>query len=299
MDRKKIVGSICGIMAAVCYGTNPLGALNLYGEGMATGQVLFYRFALAWVVMAVVMAVRRESLRLSWKEFGVVTALGLLFIGSSLTLYISFTMMAAGVASTILFTYPVMTAVIMVLVFGEKMGWRTIFALVLSLAGVVLLYWGDGGERLPVIGVILVLASALTYALYIIVVDRSKITLSSFKINFYVLFYCAAGMAAYALISGQGLILPPSGKAWFWVGWLAVVPAIMALCLMVYSAKYIGSTATAIIGALEPLTAVVIGVAVFGEAFGLRLAVGIVLIVGAVVLTVLKATGSERKKCKN
>ena len=289
MNSKKLIGSVCGILAAVCYGTNPLGALNLYQKGMATNSVLFYRFGLAWVIIAAVIAIRRESVKVTRKEFAVVTALGVLFTFSSLTLYESFNMMAAGVASTILFTYPVMTAVIMALFFKERTTWQTVVALVLSVAGVAVLYWTGGtAGTLPLWGVVLVLISALTYALYIIVVDRSDIHLSSFKINFYVLFYCAMGMVIYTLVSGQTLMLPPSGRAWFFVGWLAVVPAIMALSLMVYSAKYIGSTATAIIGALEPLTAVAIGIGLFGEPFTMRLVVGIVLILGAVVLTVVR-----------
>ena len=289
MDRsKKFIGSVCGILAAVCYGTNPLGALNLYAEGMATNSVLFYRFGMAWVIIAAVMAIRRENVRVSRKEFLTLTILGVLFTFSSLSLYESFNLMAAGVASTILFTYPVMTAVIMATVFKERITWQTVAALLLSLAGVATLYWSDGGGTLPVWGVVLVLVSALTYALYIVVVDRSDLRMSSFKINFYVVFYCALGMLVYTLVSGQTLVLPPSGRAWFFVGWLAVVPAIMALSLMVYSAKYIGSTATAIIGALEPLTAVAIGILVFGEPFGLRLVFGIALILAAVVLTVLK-----------
>ena len=290
MERKKFVGSVCGILAAVCYGTNPLGALNLYHEGMETGSVLFYRFGLAWLIIAIVMLVRRESVRVSKKEFAVVTVLGVLFTFSSLTLYVSFRMMAAGVASTILFTYPVMTAVIMATVFKERITWHTVVALVLSLAGVVTLYWSDASGTLPIWGVVLVLVSALTYALYIIVVDRSDLRMSSFKINFYVLFYCALGMVIYTVVSGQTLVLPPTGRAWFYVGWLAVVPAIMALSLMVYSAKYIGSTATAIIGALEPLTAVAIGIGLFGEPFTMRLVAGIVLILGAVVLTVVRTS---------
>ena len=288
MKRQKLIGSVCGILAAVCYGTNPLGAINLYHEGMATGPVLFYRFGLAWVIIAAVMALRHESVKVTTKEFMALSALGLLFTFSSLTLYVSFTMMAAGVASTILFTYPVMTAVIMATVFKERLTWQTVVALVLSLAGVVTLYWSDDKATLPIWGVILVLVSALTYALYIIVVDRSHLHMSSFKINFYVLFYCALGMVIFSTLSGQTLMLPPSGRAWFFVGWLAIVPAIMALSLMVYSAKYIGSTATAIIGALEPLTAVAIGLCLFGEHFSLRLVAGIILILAAVVLTVLK-----------
>ena len=289
--NKKFVGILCAIGAAVCYGTNPLGALNLYAEGMNTPSVLFYRFGLAWVIIAVVMLFkavgRRESLKLSWREFGTLSALGLLFIGSSLTLYLSFHHMPAGVASTILFTYPVMTALIMTLFFHERVRLATVASILLSLAGVLLLYWSDAGGTLSLAGVVLVLVSALTYALYIIVVDKSPLAMSSFKINFYVLFYCAAGMALFALLSGQPLQLPPTPRAWLWVGWLAIVPAIMALVMMVYAAKYLGSTPTAILVALEPTTAVLIGIFVFGEPFGPRLLVGIVLILAAVTIIVL------------
>lgn len=291
----KVFGTICGTLAAVCYGTNPLGALKLYAQGMQTSSVLFYRFGLAWVILAVVMLIRAlprkgrrvETLRVTRKEFGVLSALGVLFIFSSLTLYLSFHVMDAGVASTILFTYPVMTAAIMALFFHEKTNWITISSIVLSFIGVALLYWGDGTTKLPIGGVVLVLISALTYAVYIIVVNRSQLKMSSFKINFYVLFYCALGMLVYSFLAGEPLMLPQNATSWFYVGWLAVVPAIMALTLMVYAAKLIGSTATAILGALEPLTAVLIGVFVFDEDFSLNLLIGIVLILVAVTMIVV------------
>lgn len=291
--NKKLIGTLCAVGAAVCYGTNPLGALNLYAEGMNTPSVLFYRFGLAWLIVAVVMLFRRESLKVDRREFFTLTALGVLFIFSSLTLYLSFHLMPAGVASTILFTYPVMTAAIMAVFFRERIRTGTIMSIILSFAGVLLLYWSDGGGTLHIGGVALVLVSALTYALYIIVVDKSPLAMSSFKINFYVLFYCAAGMALFALLSGQPLQLPPTPRAWLWVSWLAVVPAIMALVMMVYAAKYIGSTPTAILGALEPTTAVLIGVFVFAEPFTLRLLLGIVLILAAVTIVVL-AKGNKR-----
>ena len=291
---QKFIGTICAIGAAVCYGTNPLGALNLYAEGMNTPSVLFYRFGLAWVIIAIVMLLKKESLRVNRREFLTLTALGVLFIFSSLTLYLSFHHMPAGVASTILFTYPVMTAVIMGLFFKERMTLSIATSIALALVGVLLLYWGDTGGTLSILGVILVLVSALTYALYIIVVDKSPLAMSSFKINFYVLLYCALGMAAYALVSGQPLMLPPTPKAWLWVSWLAIVPAIMALVMMVYAAKYIGSTPTAILGALEPTTAVIIGVTVFNEPFTMRLLTGIILILAAVCIVVLRK-GSKKE----
>ena len=261
--NKKLIGILCAIGAAVCYGTNPL-ARFLYAEGMNIPSVLFYRFGLAWVIVAVVMMFRKESLRVNRREFLTLTALGVLFILSSTTLYTSFNLMPSGIASTILFTYPIMTAAIMTLVFRERLTLLTVVAIALSLVGVALLSFNDDGTTFSLLGIVLVLISALTYALYIIVVDKSPLQMSSFKINFYVLFYCALGNVVYALLIGQPLMLPPSPTAWFWVSWLAVVPAIMALVMMVYAAKYLGSTP-----------------------FSLHLLLGIVLILAAVTMVVL------------
>lgn len=285
-SNKKVFGTICGILAAMFYGTNPLGALKLYEQGMNTNSVLFSRFSMAWIIISIILIIRKESLKVSRREFGVLTALGLLFTASSMTLYFSFHYIAAGVASTLLFTYPIMTAVIMGAIFKEKAGFKTIVAIILSLVGVLLLYWtGEGGEALNTLGVVLVLVSALTYAIYIIVVNRCPLEMSSFKINFYVVLYCAIGMAVFAWLTGQPLRLPHNAVSWFYATWLAVVPATLSLVLMVYASKYIGATPTAILGALEPLTAVVIGIFVFNEPFGLRLAIGIVLILSAVIIT--------------
>ena len=284
-SNKKVFGTICGILAAVFYGTNPLGALKLYEQGMNTNSVLFSRFSMAWIIVSIILIIRRENLKVTKREFGTLTALGLLFTASSMTLYFSFKYIAAGVASTLLFTYPIMTAVIMGLCFKEKAGLKTIVAIILSLVGVLLLYWSDAGGALNTLGVILVLVSALTYSIYIIVVNRCPLEMSSFKINFYVILYCAVGMAVFAWLTGQPLRLPHNAVSWFYAGWLAVVPATLSLVLMVYASKNVGATPTAILGALEPLTAVLIGIFVFNEPFGSRLAIGIVLILSAVVIT--------------
>lgn len=288
MNRKAFIGTVSGIAAAVCYGTNPLGALKLYGEGLTTNTVLLYRFGFALLLITAILLFRRESLRVTAQEFKALSGLGLLFAVSSMTLYSSFRYISAGIASTILFVYPVMTAAIMALFFKERITATTVSSILLSLVGVALLYWGDSGGALSTIGVLLVVLSALTYAVYIIVVDRSHLHMSAFKINFYVLLYCVAGNLVYSLVAGMPIQPLHNATCWFYVGWLSVVPTIFALVLMVYAAKYIGSTPTAILGALEPLSAVMIGIFVFGESFTLRLAMGILLILGAVLLIVLR-----------
>ena len=274
-------------MAAVCYGTNPLGALPLYEEGVNTSSVLFLRFSIATLILGVVMIANRKSFAVTRGELTTMASLGALMAVSSLTYYQSFRYMDAGIASTILFVYPVMVAVIMATFFREKVTATTITSIVLALAGIGLLYRGDAGISLSMTGVMLVMVSSLTYAVYIVIVNQSEIRMSIVKLTFYVLLICAMCLFAYSFTSSDlHLMLPPSPRAWFFACWLGLVPTVLSLLFMTIAVHEVGATPTAIMGALEPLTAVAIGVMMFGEAFTFRLCIGIVLILAAVLLIV-------------
>jgi len=281
-------GIICGILAAVCYGTNPFGALPLYEEGVNTSSVLFYRFSMAVLMLAAMLFVEHKSFRVSSGEMKTLASLGLLFAASSITYYQSFRFMDAGIASTILFVYPVMVAVIMATFFREKVTASTVIAIILALVGIGLLYRGDTGMSLSTTGVLLVMVSSLTYAVYIVVVNQSSIRMSSLKLTFYVLLTCMLSLLAYSFTSSDlHLMLPPSPRAWFFACWLGLVPTVLSLVLMTIAVHEAGATPTAIMGALEPLTAVAIGVMVFDESLTLRLGIGIVLILLAVLFIVM------------
>jgi len=240
------------------------------------------------LMLAVMLLVERKSFRISGRELKTLGSLGLLFAASSITYYQSFRFMDAGIASTILFVYPVMVAVIMATCFRERVTASTVTAIILALAGIGLLYRGDAGVPISATGVLLVMVSSLTYAVYIVVVNQSSIRMSSLKLTFYVLLICMLSLLAYSFTSPDlHLMLPPSPRAWFFACWLGLVPTVLSLVLMTVSVHEVGATPTAIMGALEPLTAVAIGVMVFDESLTFRLVVGIVLILSAVLLIVL------------
>jgi len=284
--QSKLKGYLCGIGAAVCYGTNPLGALYLYEDGINANSVLFYRFALAVVMLGMLMAVRRKSLKVSRRELSLLCALGVVFSTSSITLYFSFCFMDAGIASTLLFVYPVMVAVIMALLFKERLPAVSVFAIMLALSGIAMLYHGDGGATLSTRGVMLVMFSSLSYAVYIVVVNKSPLRMSSMKLTFYVLFFGMLTVLTNSFITGLHIQMLTTPRMWSCAFMLALLPTVFSLVLMTISVHETGSTPTAVMGALEPLTAVVIGVAVFGEQLTPRLAAGIVLILTAVIMII-------------
>ncbi len=288
MKKSKTIGILCAILSAVCYGTNPFGALPLYEEGVNTATVLAHRFGLAVIMLAFVMLIKRENFKVNRQEFKVLFSLGILFAASSITYYQSFHFMDAGIASTILFVYPVMVAVIMALFFKERVTAMTVVAIVMSLVGIGLLYKGETGASLSAMGIVLCVLSSLAYAVYIIVVNQSSIKMSSFKVTFYAMLVCEITLILYSFTSPElYLHVLPSARAWSFAVWLSIVPTILSLVFMTVAVHHVGATPTAILGALEPLTAVAIGVVVFGELLTPRLIVGILFILFAVMLVVL------------
>lgn len=277
------------VLSAVCYGTNPFGALPLYQEGESVSTVLFFRFLIAVVLLGTMMAVRRMSFAVSRAHLGVLIALGVLFAASSITYYQSFHYMDAGIASTILFVYPVMVAGIMAMCFHERLSRITIFSVVLSMLGIALLYRGSSGATLSTWGVLLCILSSAFYAVYIVVIKQADLSrLSSLLITFYAMLFCMVCLFLYSFTSPELHIqLPPTPRAWFFNCWLGLVPTVLSLEFMTIAVQRVGPTPTAIMGALEPLTAVAIGVIVFGELLTLRLCAGIMLILLGVMLIVL------------
>ena len=287
----RLRGTLCGIGAAVCYGTNPLGAINLYNDGISASATLFYRFALACLTLGIMMAVQRKSFAVTRRELGILALLGVFMSTSSTTLYFSFLFMDVGVASTLLFVYPV----IMATMFKEKVTKTTILAITLALAGIALLNRSGDGTALSLWGVTLVMLSSLTYAVYIVVVNKSPLRMSSVKLTFYVLFFGMFTILGYTLVLGEQIQWLTTPRQWAYALQLAWVPTVLSLVLMAVSVRDIGSTPTAIMGAIEPITAVAIGVVCFGENFTMRLAAGMVLILTAVILIIAGKEMSPQK----
>ncbi len=298
----KIKGIICGIVSAITYGMNPLGALNLYRDGINVDSVLLYRYGLAMIILAGLMLMRKESFRVGGRELLVCLFLGLSFAVSSISLFTSFHYMDAGIACTILFLYPVLVAIIMAAFFKERVTLITALSIIMALAGIGLLYKGGDGLTLSTIGVLLVMLSALSYAIYLVGVNKADLHMPPIKITFFVTLFGVLTILMHSQFSDRNQIqLLTTLPQWMWVAMLAVVPTVISLVLMVVAVKNIGSTPTAIMGALEPVTAVVIGVMVFHEHFSLRIALGMLLILIAVSLVIAEKPLVDRlfrkKRC--
>lgn len=284
----KVKGYIIGSIAAASYGTNPLFALPLYSEGMTPDTVLFYRYLFAIPLMGLMLLFRRgaSEFSINLRQAGILACMGLLMAFSSLSLFLSYTYMDAGIASTLLFVYPIMVAVIMSVGFKEKFTLSTALCIIMALTGIGLLYQTSDGTTLSLFGTLLVMISSFTYAIYIVGVNRTSLRyMATLKVIFYVLLFGVSVFLVKLCISGH-FAFPATLLSWFNIIGLAVLPTAVSFMCTTQSIQLIGPTPTAILGALEPVTAVIIGATLFGEILTPRICVGILLILIAVSLVV-------------
>lgn len=286
--NNKIKGYLFAAISAVTYGMNPLFALPLYNAGMDLFSVLFFRYLIAIPILAVMLKIRRRDFSIEKKDIMPLIILGILFALSSITLFSSYHHMDAGIASTILFVYPIIVALIMFIFFKEKISSKTIACIAVALVGIALLCKSGEGAVVSTKGILFVLGSALSYSIYIVMVNKSRIKkMATIKVTLYVLAVGWIIFAVRALASGV-LTIPPAEKWWLWTNIIAlsVFPTVISLICTTEAIQYIGSTPTAILGVLEPVTAVFFGIVVFNEVMTTRIAIGLILVITSVTFVV-------------
>lgn len=287
MTGKAFKGYLLGAAAAISYGLNPAFTLPLYADGMNPESVLLLRYGFAILIIALMMFIFHRKFRVQKRALPHFFGLGILMAASSLLLFISYNYMAAGIASTILFVYPIFVAVLMALVFREKITLSTILCLAVATAGIMLLYNTGDGTTLSLFGTVMVILSALSYAVYLVWIGKGRVTgISSLAVTFYVLCFGILLLAATLLLKREPLTLPSSWHLWLDAFALALFPTAVSLLCTKMAINTIGSTPTAILGALEPVTAVITGILFFGEGMTGREAIGIALILLAVTVVV-------------
>lgn len=288
--KRRAAGFLNGSIASISYGTNPLFALPLYSAGVGVNSVLFYRYFFAVVIYGLWLKfVKKTSFKITLKEFFPLLILGIFFSLSSLTLFVAFRYIEAGIACTILFIYPVIVAILMAVFFKERITKTVVAAIFLTTSGIILLYKGKPGMDLNIHGIIIVLTSALLYALYIIGVKNIKAIkhIKSDKLCFYVMLF---GLLVYVFNLKFCTQLQILDRPFLWLCTfaLAIFPTIISIETINIAIKLIGSTTTAILGALEPLTAIFFGVLLFGEHLTPRICLGIFMILFGVFLIVTR-----------
>lgn len=289
---KRTKGIIYALISAGTFGLIPLFSITLIESGMDLPVILFYRFLFSTIMMGAACVLQKKRLRIDRKALSKVLLLGFFYAVTALGLIFSYLYIPSGIATTIHFLYPVLVTFIMAFFYKEKKSAALFIAAALSLAGVGFLSW-SGGASLNPVGIVIVLGIVVTYAVYIVGINKWGIDhIDSQVLTFYILLCTTLILGAYAFpTSGIGFI--KTGSQWVNLLLLAFLPTVVSNLTLVLAIKNVGSTATSILGSMEPLVAVFVGVLWFKEDFGIFSMIGLMFVIAAVVLVIF--SGKRRK----
>lgn len=284
-----ISGVFYAVVSSASFGLIPLFSISLMDTGIAMPSILFYRFAVAAAIMAIVVLLTGRNFRIERRYMPSVVWLSLLYAVTAILLLASYRDIPSGVATTIHFLYPLAVTLIMSMFFKERATITTLIAVGVSLAGVALLTWGNHSVGDYKHGVLLVLVTVATYAIYIVGVMKSRASrVDSVVLTFYVLMLGALIFFLYALAT-SGVDSIHRWSNWRDIVMLALLCTVLSDLTLILAIKRIGSTMTSILGSMEPMTAVIVGVLYFDERFDTTSVIGLLLIVVAVVLVIVQS----------
>ena len=290
ISRNAIIGYPAGIITGIAYGLNPLFGVPLMKNGAAIESILFFRYAIAVLLLGGFLLLSRQSFKISGRQAGVLLVLGLLYTASSLFLFEAYHYIASGLATTLVFLYPVLVAIIMVFL-RVVPSWPVWLSIFLTFVGVVVMTQSDASQTVNPTGVLLSLGSALVYALFIVIINRSKAihSISNSLLTFYALSVGAGVFLGKMAASVTGITSGiESATDWLSLVGLAIFPTVVSTATLAVATRNIGATKASVLGVFEPVTAILIGTVVFGEALTANIIVGILLSVAAITFMIAK-----------
>ena len=289
-------GYLFALVSALTYGMIPLFMIPLKKlEFFSVDTALFYRFLIAAIlILGYLVFYQKESVKINLKEGFVLSVLGLFYALSAEFLFIAYDFLSPGIASTIFFIYPIMVALILGIFFKEKITLATTISLIVVVVGVAVLSIkpknNDDKDNFGInsiyIGLFVSLLGALMYALYMIIVNKTKINASGVKVSFYSMVFASLFFLVKTLVLGNSVAIP-SLEIGTHLTLFALITTALSVVSLVYAIKFIGSTPTAIMGAVEPVVAVMISVGLFDETLTFSLIAGVIIIISGVLIDVV------------
>lgn len=288
LSKNAIIGYPAGIITGITYGLNPLFAIPLMREGAAIESILFFRYFFAVVLLGLFLLLSRVSFKITLKQAGVLITLGLLFTSSSIMLFEAYKYIASGLATTLIFLFPVFVAIIMVFL-RVVPSWPVWLAIAATLCGVVIMTQSDSSQAINPLGVVLSLGSALTYALFIVLINRSKViaNISNTLLTFYALSVGALVFITKITYSDIAITAGIEGvSAWLNIVGLALFPTIVSMATLAIATRNIGATKASVLGVFEPITAILVGTFMLGEPLTTNIIIGITISIVAVTFMI-------------
>lgn len=284
--NQKVKGITAVMISAIAFGFVPVLAMGVYGNSGTAYNVAFLRFALATPILLAILLVKKVPLSVTKRQLFQLSRIVLFGYGiTSILLFFSYNYIPIGMATTIHFSYPIFVILGCVIFYHERLSLAKLLAVALCTGGILLFY--DGSSSSSLLGIGMAFLSGITYAYYIITLEKSGLNeMHPIKLTFYLCLIAAVFAFIFVLVTGN-VAFHMNVQGWLCMLVLSLTAALLAVTLLQVGIGLIGPQDAAILSTFEPITSTILGVLLFQEHFTLRTAGGCVLVLGAVLLTTL------------
>jgi len=284
MKKSKVLsGYLMVICSAVIYGCMPLMSKYIYEDGVNPATLVFLRNFLALPSLAILGFLQNKTLKIkpsALPSISMIAALGCCV--TPLLLFTSYKTIASGTATVLHFVYPAVVVIGNIIFYRQRPKWGNVISVIVCVSGIAMFY--DPSLSIELEGCIWALLSGVAFALYVIILPHFKYKeIKGFLFSFYIAAASAVMMFLYCLITKQ-IALPETLKGWGLCLLFAILITTGAVVLFQQGTFIIGSEKASILGTLEPITAVIVGIVLFGDPSNSRTVIGTLLVILASLL---------------
>jgi drug/metabolite transporter (DMT)-like permease len=272
-------------LSTLAYGVLPILGKAAYAAGVRPLPLLAWRYVIAAVLIALLERGPRPPLRDRLRLW----AVGSVFVFNSIAYFRALEQIPASVTALVLYTYPVMVALLAALAGVERLRWRALLAALAAFAGCALTAGGAAAAApLPPSGIAWALAAALVYASYVVLSSRFGAGVPARVLALHLAQAAALICVGLALADG-GLALPLDPRGLLSVAGIGVVSTVVAMTTFLAGMALVGPTRASVLSSLEVLVTLVLALLLLGERLAPWQWAGAALILGAVALQNLGA----------
>ena len=284
---KQITGILLIAISAASFGTLAIFGRFLYADGLDIFTILFLRFGLAAFVIAIILLLRREKSPRGKILLQLIGMGALGYVGQSFSYLTAIRYASAGLVALLLYLYPTFVFVLSVLILREKVTSIKVVAILVALVGTALTVDPAGGQLQ---GILLAIAAALIYSVYIIVGTNVMKHVSAVQSSLVI--FASAGTVYGILAAANGVQLPASDAGWINILGIVLVATVIPVVAFLAGLERIGPTNASTLSTLEPVVTVLLAAWIFDE----RLKPVVLLGGGLILVAVILLTRGELEK---
>ena len=297
MKNGRVLSALSILLSGILWGIISIFIRKLSAAGLSSMQICFVRLFFAapiFVLLAVIFSPTRMRIRLRdlWIFLGTGVVSVVLF---NYFYFYTIIHSEASIAVVLLYTSPIFVMILSRILFKDRINGEKIIALAMTFIGCLLVSGvTESGTTLRPIVAFIGVMSGLFYALYTIFGTFGLRRYDALTVTAYTFLFAFIASLPVSDLGETFSVLTADPILWLWGAGIAVICTVLPYFFYTWGLRKVESSRAAILVAVEPLVASLLGILCYGEGHSFPKILGIVFVLGAILL--MNSSGARLPK---